>query len=108
MMKCLTPPPRRTTRRHGRRAPAAAGAVLLGLALQLGGCGGEKLRVERDRYEVGMSRNLDVLQVQRLLIQAEVDAAAARVDLRQSLTELWRAEGTLLERRRVVLAGDRP
>lgn len=67
----------------------------------------EELRIERDRYQVGMSRNLDVLLVQRLLIQAEVDAAAARVDFLQALTELYRAEGTLLERRRIVVAGTR-
>ena len=68
----------------------------------------EELRIERDRYQVGMVRNLDVLLVQRLLIQAEVDAAAARVDLRQALAELYRAEGTLLERRRIGGAAPAP
>lgn len=63
----------------------------------------EELRIEQDRYEVGMARNLDVLETQRLLIQARVDAVTARVRYLQALTELARAEGTLLERRGVVV-----
>lgn len=68
----------------------------------------EELRIERDRYEVGMARNLDVLQVQRLLIEAQVDAVTAKVRYLQALTDLDRAEGTLLEKRGITLAGIRP
>lgn len=68
----------------------------------------EELRIERDRYEVGMARNLDVLQVQRLLIEAQVDEITAKVRYLQALTDLDRAEGTLLEKRGITLAGIRP
>lgn len=61
----------------------------------------EELRIEQNRYEVGLVTNLDVLQVQRLLIEAQVAAATARVEYIKALTELYAAEGTLLERRGV-------
>lgn len=68
----------------------------------------EELEIERDRYEVGLATQLDVLEVQRLLTAARVDASTARVRYLQALTDLWRAEGTLLERRGVELAEARP
>jgi outer membrane protein TolC len=48
---------------------------------------------------------LDVLQVQRDYIQSQVDDATARVRYIEALTELYAAEGTLLERRGISLAG---
>lgn len=59
----------------------------------------EELRIEQDRYEVGLVTNLDVLQVQRLLIEAQVAAATARAEYIKAITTLYAAEGTLLERR---------
>ena len=64
----------------------------------------EELRIEQDRYEVGMARNLDVLEVQRQLIEAQVEAVTAKVEYLQALTDLYRAEGTLLEKRGITLA----
>ena len=63
----------------------------------------EELRVEEDRYSVGRSTNLDVLQVQRLLIEARVDAVQARVNYLKALTDLYAAEGALLARRGISL-----
>ena len=63
----------------------------------------EELRIEEDRYSVGMSTNLDVLQIQRNLIAAQVAEVTARVDYIRALTQLYRAEGTLLERRGIAL-----
>lgn len=68
----------------------------------------EELRIERERYEAGEGRNLDVLAIQRLLVEARVAAATATVRYLQALTDLDRAEGTLLEERGIALAGVRP
>ena len=67
----------------------------------------EELRIERDQFRLGRSTNLDVLQVQRDLIQAKVDEASAHVGLLQSITSLYAAEGTLLTRRSIVLENSR-
>lgn len=63
----------------------------------------EVVRITQGRREVGKATNLDVLLVQRDLIQANVDDAVARVRYIQALTDLYAAEGTLLERRGIVL-----
>ena len=65
----------------------------------------EAVRVIEGRHDVGKATNLDVLQVQRDLIQSQVDDATARVRYIEALTELYAAEGTLLERRGVALEG---
>lgn len=61
----------------------------------------EELRAEQSRFRAGRSTNLDVLRIQRDLVQARVDEVAARVGYIQALTALYAAEGTLLERRGV-------
>lgn len=63
----------------------------------------EAMRVIQGRHEVGKATNLDVLQVQRDLIQAQVNDATARVRYIEALTDLYAVEGTLLERRGVKL-----
>lgn len=63
----------------------------------------EELNIAQGRYEVGKVTNLDVLQVQRDVIQAQVDDATARVAYLQALTNLYAAEGTLLDRRGIVV-----
>lgn len=62
-----------------------------------------ELETAQSRYESGRSTNLDVLLVQRDLIQAQIDEVAARVGCMQALTSLYAAEGTLLERRGIVV-----
>jgi len=66
----------------------------------------EELRIQQDRFEVGLAENLDVLEVQRLLVQSKVDAVTAKVRYIQSLTNLYLAEGTLLHRRGIQLDQD--
>lgn len=70
----------------------------------------EELRVIQDRYSVGLATNLDVLEVQRFFIAAQVEEATARVRYIQALVALYRAEGTLLDRRGIALdmASDEP
>jgi outer membrane protein TolC len=62
----------------------------------------EELRVERGRFVVGKSTNLDVLQVERNLIEAQLNEVTARVRYIEALTDLYSAEGTLLDRRGIA------
>ncbi len=64
----------------------------------------EELKVEKSRFMVGKSTNLDVSQVHRDLIQTQLDEVTARVQYIQAITLLYLAEGTLLSRRRVASA----
>jgi outer membrane protein len=59
----------------------------------------EELRVEKSRFRVGLSTNLDVLRIERDFIQAQLDELTARVRYIQSLSALYYSEGTLLLRR---------
>lgn len=61
----------------------------------------EELMVEKSRFLVGKSTNLNVSQVRRDLIQAQLDELTARVRYIEALTSLYLSEGTLLARRGV-------
>lgn len=61
----------------------------------------EELRIEKSRFRVGLSTNLDVLRIERDLIQAQLDELTSRVRYIQSLSALYYSEGTLLLRRGV-------
>jgi len=63
----------------------------------------EQLRIAAGRNAVGKTTNLDLLIVQRDYIQSQVDEITARVKYCQALASLYAAEGTLLERRGVLL-----
>jgi outer membrane protein TolC len=67
----------------------------------------EKLRVETEKFRVGRSTNFLVAQAQRDLLlsqQGEVNGVASYL---KALTELFRLEGSLLERRGVSSPGSR-
>jgi outer membrane protein TolC len=63
----------------------------------------EQLCVEKGRYHAGKAKNLDILVIERDLIQARVDDATARIGYIQALTSFFASEGTLLERRGITL-----
>ncbi len=63
----------------------------------------QELQIQQDRFEVGMARYVDVLETQRFLIQAQVASAQARAEQEKALTDLYRAEGTLLGRRAITV-----
>lgn len=65
-----------------------------------------ELETAEARYTTGRSTNLDVLIVQRDLIQAQVNEVSARIAYLQALTSLYAAEGTLLDRRGIALELD--
>jgi outer membrane protein len=62
-----------------------------------------ELETAQARYTTGRSTNLDVLIVQRDLIQAQVNEVSARIAYLQALSSLYAAEGTLLDRRGITL-----
>lgn len=62
---------------------------------------GKKLDAELEKFRVGKSTNLLVLQVQRDFTASQLDEARAMVSYLYALIDLYCAEGTLLERRHV-------
>ncbi len=67
----------------------------------------KELAVETEEFRLGRSTNLNVLQVQRDLVQAKLAEASARAGYYQARAGLHRAEGTLLTRHGIVLDTDR-
>lgn len=63
----------------------------------------ETAQAEVERFEVGASTSLLVAQAQRDLLQAQITEVEAVVNYRIALVQLYLAEGSLLERRGVVL-----
>lgn len=68
----------------------------------------EQLRAERERYAAGLSSSFLVLTRQNDLAVARMAETAALTDARKALTELARAQGTLLEERRIQIVDDLP
>lgn len=65
----------------------------------------EQLRIAVDRAEAGLLSTLDAVQIQRDFVEAQVDLATTRVRYIQALTELYRREGALAERRGIAAGG---
>lgn len=59
----------------------------------------KNLAAEQEKFRVGKSTNLLVLQVQRDLTRSQLDEASAMVSYLNALVNLYVSEGTLLERR---------
>jgi outer membrane protein len=66
----------------------------------------EKLRIETEKFRVGRSTNLLVAQAQRDLLVSRIDEVRAVVDYLKALTDLYRSEGILLERRGIDMPFD--
>jgi len=66
----------------------------------------ESYRAERGKFGVGKSTSLLVAQAQRDLLLTRLGEAQAVAAQRQSLVDLLRLEGTLLQRRGISVAGD--
>lgn len=67
-----------------------------------------QLAAEKERYNVGLSTNFFVLTRQNELATAVLTEIAALTDYRKALTDYARAAGTLLDERRIEIAGDAP
>lgn len=66
----------------------------------------ETLKAEKERFDVGSSTALQVAQAQRDFLASRISEVEAVVNYRVALIGLYRAEGSLLERRGVSLAGE--
>lgn len=64
----------------------------------------ETLRIETEKFRVGRSTNFFVAQAQRDLLRSRIDEVRAVVNYLKALTDFFRLEGTLLERRGITLA----
>ncbi len=80
------------------RQQIEAGAVTVALQQQT-------LKAEQERFSVGASTSLLVAQAQRDLLVSQLTQVDAIVNYRIALVELYLFEGTLLQRRGVVLDG---
>ncbi len=64
----------------------------------------EKLRAETEKFRVGRSTTLLVAQAQRDLVASRISEVDAVVNYLKALVDLFRLEGSLLERRGVTVA----
>ncbi|MFQ3621126.1 MAG: TolC family protein [Spirochaetales bacterium] len=65
----------------------------------------EKYRAELEKYQVGRSTSLLVASVERDLLQARLSEAQTLVNYINAVITLYKAEGTLLERRGIGMEG---
>lgn len=68
----------------------------------------EKLRIEAEKFKVGRSTNFLVAQAQRDLLSRQILEVRAVANYLKALTELFRLEGSLLERRGISVPGSPP
>jgi outer membrane protein len=68
----------------------------------------EKLRIETEKFRVGRSTNLLVAQTQRDLLLNRINEVSTIVSYLNALTNFYRLEGSLLERRGIAAPGREP
>ncbi|MGC9325933.1 MAG: TolC family protein [Desulfomonilia bacterium] len=68
----------------------------------------EKTRIEVEKFHVGKSTTLLVAQAQRDLLSSKISEIQAITNYLKSLIELYRLEGSLLERRGIRAPGGEP
>ena len=68
----------------------------------------EKVRVESEKFRIGRSTSLLVAQAQRDLLASQIAYVQAVAGYRNALVELYRLEGTLLQRRGLAAPGAEP
>jgi outer membrane protein len=68
----------------------------------------EKLRSETEKFRLGKSTSLLVAQAQRDLVSSQIAEVQAVVNHLQSFVEMYRQEGSLLERRGIAGPGREP
>jgi outer membrane protein TolC len=68
----------------------------------------EVVRAELAKFAVGNATAFTVAQAERDLLESRIAEVDAAVAYRQALVELYRLEGTLLERRGIAAPGARP
>jgi len=64
----------------------------------------ERLAAEEKKFDAGVSISLDVLDAQRVLTQAESNYQRALTDYNKSLVTLEEQKGTLLQKKKILIA----
>lgn len=67
----------------------------------------EKLDIETEKYRVGRSTMLLVAQAQRDLVASRVSEAEAKINYLKALIELYRLDGSLLQRRGISISSNK-
>jgi outer membrane protein TolC len=68
----------------------------------------EKMRIETEKFRVGLSVNFIVAQAQRDLLSSRINEVQAVVNYLKALINFYRQEGSLLERRGINAPGRDP
>lgn len=68
----------------------------------------EKLRIETEKFRVGRSTNFLVAQAQRDLLISRIAEVQVLANYLKALIELYRLDGSLLERRGIITPGRKP
>jgi outer membrane protein len=68
----------------------------------------EKVSVETEKFRLGKSTSLLVAQAQRDLVSSQIDEVQAVVNYLKAFVEMYRLEGSLLERRGIAGPGREP
>ena len=68
----------------------------------------EKLRIESERFRLGQASSFQVARAQRDLVRRQIAEVEAIADHLKALVELYRLEGSLLERRGIEAPGAEP
>ena len=68
----------------------------------------EQLRIETEKFRVGRSTMFLVAQAQRDLLESQISETQAIANQLKALVELYRLEGSLLERRGIMAPGREP
>ena len=68
----------------------------------------ETLKSESEKFRVGQSTTFLVAQAQRDLLRAQINEIDAVVTYRKALVEIYRLEGSLLQRRGIAAPGATP
>jgi outer membrane protein len=68
----------------------------------------EKLRIETEKLRVGKSTSFQVAQAQRDLLASRITEVRALTNYLKALIDLYRQDGSLLERRRISAPGREP
>ncbi len=68
----------------------------------------ETQQVETEKFRIGRSNTLLVAQAERDLLTAQLNEAQAKISYLKAIVDLYRLEGTLLERRGVTCPGREP
>jgi outer membrane protein TolC len=65
----------------------------------------EKLRIETEKFRVGKSTSLLVTQAQRDFLASQISEIQAVINNAKAFVELYRLDGSLLERRGIASPG---